>query len=355
MSTGSRRVAVAISGGVDSAVTAAILKNEGYKVTGVTMKLWKGDAGKLEFAREVCQALEIPFYVIDFETQFQAGVIDYFCREYLRGRTPNPCVRCNEKIKFGLLLDSALEMGADYLATGHYARIEKSNGDYLLLKATDHAKDQSYLLYTLNQSELTHLLLPLGRFRKSQVRRMAQQMGLGVWERPESQEICFIPDNDYRSFLAGCGSPRPGDIIDTAGKVLGRHSGIGFYTVGQRRGLRLASREPLYIIEIDPSCNRLVVGTEKQLHRDELYAGEVSLVNGDPPQNPIAVTAKIRYGAPGAKAMLYIQGRNARLIFEEPQKAIAPGQAVVFYKGEEVLGGGTIEPDDRQQGTVRKA
>ncbi|HEY48416.1 MAG TPA: tRNA 2-thiouridine(34) synthase MnmA [Dehalococcoidia bacterium] len=352
MSTRGKRVIVALSGGVDSSVAAAILKDKGYEVIGITMMLCDRDAEKIEPARRICQILDIPFSVLDLTVQFQDDVVDYFCQEYLQGRTPNPCIRCNQRIKFGSMLDRALELGADYIATGHYARIERINGNYRLLKAADPAKDQSYLLYTLGQRELSRLLLPLGRYRKQDICRIAQQMSLPVWEKPESQEICFIPDNDYRSFLAKRSLPQPGDIVDTDGNVIGKHSGIGFYTIGQRHGLGLASSEPLYVVVIDAAGNRLLVGTKVELLRDELYAGQVSFVNSDPQQQPVNVTVKIRYKAPEVRAVLHPQGQRARVVFEEPQQAVTPGQAVVFYEDDAVLGGGTIETDNHLQPDV---
>ena len=348
------RVVVAMSGGVDSSAAAAILKKEGYDVIGVTMRLWTEDGSlpsprrrccsleEAEDARRVCQVLDIPFYVLNFEVQFRTYVVDYFCREYLRGRTPNPCLACNRNIKFDLLLNRALALGANYLATGHYARIERSNRGYLLLKAADSAKDQSYVLYTLGQKELEHLLFPLGSYNKSQARQLAQEMGLPVWNKAESQEICFVTDGDYHNFLAARELQQPGDIVDIEGKVLGKHKGIGFYTVGQRRGLGLASREPLYVLSIEPQKNRVVVGSNEQLLCSELCASEVSYVSGGLSPEPINVTAKIRYKSPESRAVLYPQGRKARIVFEERQRAITPGQAVVFYKGDVVLGGGII-------------
>ena len=356
MSSKGKLVVVAMSGGVDSSAAAALLKKEGYEVIGVTMRLWtegNGDSPaphrrccsleEVEDARRVCQVLDIPFYVVNFEPQFQTYVVDYFCQEYLRGRTPNPCLACNKWIKFDFLLNRALTLGADYLATGHYARIERRNESYILLKGIDSAKDQSYVLYNLGQKELKHLLFPLGMYTKSEARRIAQETGLPVWDKTESQEICFVTDGDYHHFLSERSLTQPGDIVDTEGKVLGRHSGIGFYTVGQRRGLGLVAHKPLYVLSIEPDSNRVVVGGNEQLLRNELIASEVSYVSGEPPQEPMDVTAKIRYKSPEEKAKLYPQGRQARLIFEEAQRAITPGQAVVFYSGDVVLGGGIIE------------
>jgi tRNA-specific 2-thiouridylase len=356
MSTKVKRVVVAMSGGVDSSVAAAVLKKEGYEVVGVTMRLWTEDNGgspsshrrccsleEVEDARRVCQILDIPFYVINFEPQFKTYVVDYFCREYLRGRTPNPCLACNRWIKFNFLLNRALAFGADYLATGHYARIKQCDSKHILLKASDSAKDQSYVLYALGQRELEHLIFPMGWYSKSQARQIAQEIGLPIWNKTESQETCFIANGDYRDFIAERSLCQPGDIVDVEGKVLGRHSGIGFFTVGQRRGLGLVSKEPLYVLSIEPANNRVVVGTNEQLFSRELFASEVHFVSGDPPRQPISVTAKVRYKSLEERAVLYPEGHKARLVFEEPQRAITPGQAVVFYDGEVVLGGGIIE------------
>lgn len=351
-----KRVVVAMSGGVDSSMAAAILKQDGYEVIGITMRLWSEEDGSLpaslrrccsaetvEDARRVSQILDIPFYVLNLEAQFREHVVDYFCEEYRSGRTPNPCIACNKRIKFDLLLNRALGLGADYLATGHHARIEKRHGEYLLLKATDAAKDQSYVLYNLGQKELERLLFPIGSYNKKQIRNLARDIGLPVWDKRESQEICFITDGDYYDFLARRSLNQPGDIVSTEGTTLGRHSGIGFYTVGQRRRLGLASVKPLYVVALDPVSNRVIVGPEEQLFRNELYAGDVSYVSGKPPPQPVRIAAKIRYRSPEARAMLYPEGERARVVFEAPQRAITPGQAIVFYDGDIVLGGGTIE------------
>jgi tRNA-specific 2-thiouridylase len=286
--------------------------------------------------------LDIPFYVLNFEPQFKTHVVDYFCQEYGQGRTPNPCLACNKWIKFDSLLNKALALGAEYLATGHYARIERRNERHLLLKAIDSAKDQSYVLCTLGQKELEHLMFPIGLYGKSQARRLAHEMGLPVWNKAESQETCFIFNGDYRQFLAERNTPQPGDIVNAEGKVLGRHTGIAFYTVGQRRGLGLVSQKSLYVLSIDPRSNRIVVGTDNELLCDELLASEVGFVSGEPLREPMDVTAKIRYKSPEAKAVLYPQGLQARLVFEEPQRAVTPGQAVVFYRDDVLLGGGII-------------
>ena len=336
-----KQVAVAMSGGVDSSLAAALLKEAGYEVSGVYMQLWSNH--NLSDLEQTCQLLGIPFYKLDLETEFQRLVIDYFCREYSLGCTPNPCVFCNQHIKFGLLLEKALEMGADYLATGHYARIEHSQNGYCLLKAVDLTKDQSYFLYTLGQRQLQHLLLPLGNLHKVEVRRLAAKLGLPASSRPDSQDVCFIPDNDYRSFIAKHIPLKSGDIVDTNGKVLGRHDGLAQYTVGQRQGLGLVSNKRLYVKRLDAANNRLVVGTKDQLLSDRLFASQLSWVSGEAPKEPINITAKIRYKSSEVAATLSPKEGGVEVNFQQPQWAIAPGQAIVFYQGNAVLGGGIIK------------
>jgi len=338
---GNKRVAVAMSGGVDSSLAAARLKEAGYDVSGVYMQLWADH--NISDLDHTCQLLDIPLYKLNFEAEFRSLVIDYFCREYSLGRTPNPCTTCNQHIKFGLLLDRVLEMGADYLATGHYARIEHSSNGYSLLKAVDTTKDQSYFLYTLGQRELQHLLLPLGNLHKAEARRLAAERGLPTSSQHDSQDVCFIPDNDYRSFIAQHIPIKSGDIIDIEGKVLGKHDGLARYTIGQRQGLGLASNERLYVLRLDTANNRLVVGTRDQLLSNRLLASNLSWVSGKAPQQPTSITAKIRYKSPEAAAKLYIRHGRAEVQFLKPQRAITPGQAVVFYQGDAVLGGGIIE------------
>jgi tRNA-specific 2-thiouridylase len=338
---GNQRVVVAMSGGVDSSLAAARLKEAGYDVSGVYMQLWADH--NISDLDHTCQLLDIPLHKLNLETEFKSLVIDYFCREYSLGRTPNPCTTCNQHIKFGLLLDRVLEMGADYLATGHYARIEHSPEGYSLLKAADTTKDQSYFLYTLGQRELQHLLLPLGNLRKAEARRLAAERGLPTSSRHDSQDVCFIPDNDYRSFITQYIPIKSGDIVDTEGKVLGKHNGLAQYTIGQRQGLGLASNERLYVLRSDVVNNRLVVGTRDQLLSDRLLATNLSWVSGKAPQQPTNVTAKIRYKSPQAAAKLHIRDGRAEVQFLQPQRAITPGQAVVFYQGDTLLGGGIIE------------
>jgi tRNA-specific 2-thiouridylase len=358
---GRKRVIVAMSGGVDSSVAAALLLRQGYDVIGVTMRLWTledteapphhrrccsvDDSGD---ARAVCDALGIPHYVLNFEREFQATVVDYFCREYLRGRTPNPCLACNEHVKFQPLLAKALALEADYLATGHYSRIEKNGHGYELWRGRDEGKDQSYVLYVLGQEELSRLLFPLGDHNKTEVRRIAAELRLPVADKPDSAEICFIPRGDYRQFLEERFSQRPGDIVDGGGQLLGRHQGIGGYTVGQRRLLPArGGQEPLYVLGLDPVDNTVTVGNDDELLSDVLWAEDVSFVSGEAPAGPLAIEAKIRYRSEPAPALLAMADGRAEVRFQRPQRAITPGQAVVFYQGRCVLGGGIIAASGR--------
>ena len=337
-----KRVFVAMSGGVDSSLAAALLKQAGYKVSGIHMKLWS-DHEPSTSLEHTCHLLDMPLHRLNPETEFQRLVIDYFCREYSLGRTPNPCIVCNQHIKFGLLLDRVLEMGADYLATGHYARVVRSPEGYRLLKAIDPTKDQSYFLYTLGQRELQYLLLPLGTFRKVKVRKLAAELGLPTRSRHDSQDVCFIPDNDYRSFIAKHIPLSTGDIVDTEGRVLGRHDGLALYTVGQRQGLGLSSNKRLYVLKLDTASNRLVVGSKDQLLSNTLFASKLSWVSGETPKEPISITAKIRYKSPEVAARLSVRDGVAEVNFHQPQRAVTPGQSIVFYQGDAVLGGGIIE------------
>jgi len=340
-----KKVAVAMSGGVDSSLAAALLKEAGYEVSGVHLKLWADPNYKDNYStlEQTCKSLEIPLHKLNLEAEFQSLVIDYFCREYSLGRTPNPCPACNKHIKFGLLLDKVLEMGVSYLATGHYARVKPSPDGYRLLKATDTTKDQSYFLYALGQSELQHVLMPLGNLNKEEVRRLATERGLPGSNRRESYDLCFILDNDYRSFLARHIPLKPGDIIDTSGRALGRHSGLTHYTVGQRQGLGLSSSERQYVLRIDATNNQLIVGSKDQLSGRRLIASKLTWVTGKFPQDLRGITAKIRYQSPQARAKLSLNTETAEVEFYEPQEAISPGQAIVFYQGDTVLGGGIIE------------
>lgn len=340
-----KKVAVAMSGGVDSSLAASLLKDDGHEVIGIHLKLWAdpGYEDSLANLKQTCASLNIPLHEINLEAEFQSLVIDYFCQEYARGRTPNPCPICNKHIKFGHLLRRALALGADYLATGHYARVEKSPEGYRLLKAADTAKDQSYFLYTLGQDELPYLLLPLGSHNKAEVRRLAKQKGLTYQNQSESRDICFIPNDDYRSFLASHITPKPGDIVNASGSIVGEHQGLAYYTVGQRQGLGISSDKRQYVLQLDARNNRLVIGSKSQLLSQGLTARKLTWVAGKPPQNQAKITAKIRYQAQEAPVKLCLNKSKANVEFHEPQSAVTPGQAVVFYQGDVVLGGGIIE------------
>jgi tRNA-specific 2-thiouridylase len=344
----SKKAAVAMSGGVDSSVVAALLKNEGCKVFGITMLLDGGDE-KSKAAAEIAGRLKIPHYVFDLRRQFRQKVIEPFCSEYEQGRTPNPCVECNRSIKFGLLLEKAISLGADYLATGHYARIQPGDDGYHLLKGIDPGKDQSYFLYTLGQKQLQHILMPLGETYKNQTRRIAREMGLDDLVREESQDICFIPAEGLEHYLSRHAHSRPGDIVDAGGRVLGRHAGLAHYTIGQRHGMALPSDKRLYVIGLEEETNRVVVGALGRLNSDRMTVKNISWVSGKAPPGQIQAAVRVRYRAPAVDARLLISGDAAEVIFSEPQRAIAPGQSAVFYSGEEVLGGGIIERAGRLQ------
>jgi tRNA-specific 2-thiouridylase len=338
-----RKVAVALSGGLDSSAAALLLKEAACEVIGVHMRLWDSPDfdHQAHQAENICRLLDIPCHQVDLQKEFESCVVDYFCQEYQQGRTPNPCVACNQCIKFGILLDKTLSLGADYLATGHYARAEHSRDGHRLLKATDTSRDQSYFLHTLTREKLGRVLFPLGEHSKDEVKQMAKQAGLPTASR-SSQDICFISQKNYGAFLSQRFPTQPGDIVDTQGKKLGQHRGIAFYTIGQRHGLGLASGKPLYVIRTEPESNRIVLGPEKELYSQKLTAHKLNWISGKLPREPITVTAKIRYKSKEAEATLSFRNDSVDVHFAQPQKAVTPGQAVVFYNAGEVLGGGII-------------
>lgn len=344
----SDRVLVAMSGGVDSSVAAALLQKQGMTVEGVTMKLTAGICCDIASAQAVCRHLGIPHRMIDAQTEFSRSVVGNFIAEYRTGRTPNPCIRCNDLIKFELLLDYARTEGFDYLATGHYARIERAvpSSRFLLKKSADAGKDQSYFLYRLTQEQMKHLLFPLGGLRKTEVRRIARELLLPAAERPESQEICFVPDNNYRSFLREHAPETlcPGDIVMTDGTLLGRHDGVAFFTVGQRRKLGVATGERLYVVRVEPDTNRVVLGRRADLETGEFIVSGPNLITMSELTEPVSVTVKIRYRSPFSAATIRpADDGRVRVRFEHPVPGVCPGQAAVFYDGDTVVGGGLIE------------
>ncbi len=351
-----------MSGGVDSSVAAAILKDRGYDVTGITMNLFalprevcrsedlRSCCGRkaMEDAHRVAIHIGITHFVVDLRREFEAAVIADFAREYGRGRTPNPCIRCNERIKFRLFLQRARRLGADCIATGHHARVTRdpSGSRCLLKKGKDRGKDQSYFLYRLNQAQLARALMPVGDLTKAEVRETARHLGLSVAEKEESQETCFAPLGNYPGFLAGRDPRafRPGPILDLEGRVLGEHKGIGNYTIGQRRGLGISAPHPLYVVAINARRNAVIVGEEKDLFRKNLQASRVHLIAGGRLDKPFRAKIKIRYRHPAAEAIVIpLSPGRAGIEFGRPQRAITPGQSVVFYKRDVVLGGGIID------------
>jgi tRNA-specific 2-thiouridylase len=355
------RVAVAMSGGVDSSTAAALLKNDGYEVIGLTMRLWDQrlddpeDMGRccspedIHDARRVADQIGIPHYVVNLRQAFEEEVVNYFVEEYLRGRTPNPCIRCNDRIKFGLLLRKAEELGAKALATGHYARIELDpwKKRYVLRRGQDRNKDQSYFLFKMTQDQMARVLFPLGEKSKAEVRQQALQLGLRVARKRESQEICFIPDDNYRRFMEerkGKEIFRPGEIVNRQGEVLGFHRGLHAYTIGQRRGLGIGTPHPHYVLALDIEKNQVVAGRKEELLANGLIAAGVNWISFPKLEGKMEAWVQIRYRHPGALAMISPgEDERVRVDFKAPQKAVTPGQAVVFYQGDEVLGGGWIE------------
>lgn len=337
------KIAVALSGGLDSAVCAALLQKQGYEVIGVTMALYSaGCRSVIEDAGKVASHLCIPHHTVDFSPAFEERVINPFCHGYASGKTPNPCVSCNRDLKFGLLLDYIKKIGADYLATGHYARIKNTETGYALCKALDPVKDQTYFLYTLKPSVLASLLFPVGQLQKSEVVKIAADFGLPVSPDRESHDICFIAGYNYRTFLKERLQTSPGKIYDVKGREVGEHSGISNYTVGQRHGINLGQSERLYVISIDSQTNSLVVGPESYLFTSTLTAGDLAWISGYAPDENLQVKAKIRYQAPETPAKLVPGDDCMQVLFDTPVRAAAPGQSIVFYSGDRVLGGGII-------------
>jgi tRNA-specific 2-thiouridylase len=351
------KIIVGMSGGVDSSVAALLLKEAGHEVTGVTLKVWPTectsvredvccDARGIASASDVARQIGIEHRVIDLQGEFRTRVVTCFCDQYRGGRTPNPCVVCNAGIKFPALLRCADETGAESIATGHYAGLRKERGRFLLMRGMDKMKDQVYFLCRLTQSILCRVIFPLGDLRKEDVRRMAAERSLSVHMRAESQEICFIPGNDYGAFLSEvCGEMiTPGDILDKKGKVVGKHPGIEFFTVGQRRGLHLNSKAPRYVASIDPLRRTITVGDIDDLIKNEMRVSDVNWITWDTPGGPFHALVKIRYNHPGVMSTVHPQpGGGALVVFDSPQKAVTPGQAAVFYDGDVVIGGGWIQ------------
>lgn len=355
-----KKVVVGMSGGVDSSVAAYLLKEQGYDVIGVTMHIWQDEEQSMpeenggccgfsavDDAGRVAQTLDIPYYVMNFKEAFQCKVVDYFVEEYLAGRTPNPCIACNRYVKWESMLKRSLEIGADYIATGHYARIGRtSNGRYAIRNSVTAKKDQTYALYCLTQEQLAHTLMPVGEYTKEEIREIARKAGLPVAQKPDSQEICFIPDHDYASFVdkaAGERVPKAGNFVTKDGVILGRHLGITHYTVGQRKGLNLAMGHPVFVTQIKPETNEVVLGEAEEVFGDTLYCNHINYMGMESLPQPKEVLAKIRYAHAGEQCTIEQAADDViKCTFQKPVRAITPGQAVVFYEDGYILGGGSI-------------
>ncbi|MGL5243689.1 MAG: tRNA 2-thiouridine(34) synthase MnmA [Sarcina sp.] len=353
-----KKVVIGMSGGVDSSVAAYLLKEQGYDVIGVTMQIWQEDKefeereggccslSAVDDARRVANKLGIPFYVLNFRDSFKRNVIDYFVDEYINGKTPNPCIACNKHLKFDELLRKAQGIGADYVATGHYAKIEKENDRYTLRRSDDGRKDQTYALYNMTQYQLEHTLMPCGVYTKDKIREIAKEIGLDVHNKKDSEEICFIPDNDHGKYILNTmpNKVKLGNFVDKNGNVLGKHKGIVYYTIGQRKGLGLAMGRPVFVTDINPITNEVVIGAEEDIFKTDLICKDVNFIAIDKLDGELAVEAKIRYSAKPAEAIItsFDDGR-VKVSFKEKQRAITKGQSVVFYQGDLVIGGGVIE------------